>query len=75
MTDFEWHGYGLLDLKTNSYATLHIGYLPSRKSPALYLTTDGTLKVLAYFRNDEAARIGLGWLDRLIDSVTPGRDT
>lgn len=71
--EFTWHGWGLVDLKTDKSFSLNIGYLPQRKSPALYASytdgkTDGPLQVLAYFRDEQAARGALALLDRLMET-------
>ena len=47
-------------------ATLHIGPLPGRKSIALYSTYRSTTVVLAYFRNEIAARRALNELDFIV---------
>lgn len=56
-SDTEWHGWRKGDV------SLHVGYLPGRKSPCLYLSTRGLISVQAYFRSEEDARRCLRWLD------------
>jgi len=54
----EWHGWSVGDSPA-----IHVGYLPRRKSPCLYMVDGSELRVLAYFRDEESARECLDLLD------------
>jgi len=55
----DWHGWGL-----PTYA-LHIGPLPKRKGPCLYVVVGVTTWPLAYFRSERDARLALSLIDQL----------
>lgn len=60
----EFHGW-----LVNGLGALHVGRLPGRKSICLYLIDGSVLTPLAYFRDEEKARLALGWMDALADRV------
>ena len=55
----EWHGWG----QPRNGKALHVGYLPNRKSPCMYVVDGGELRVLAYFRSEEAAVEAMALID------------
>lgn len=57
--DDRWHGWKI------GGTSIHVGYLPGRKSCCLYTTDGSTLDVLAYFRSEAAAAECLRILDDL----------
>ena len=59
----EYHGYAI----PHSGEALHIGALPDRKSPALYVRRGGLIRPLAYFRSEESAVEAQEFLDGLLE--------
>ena len=59
--DEQWHGWEL-----RGYGAIHVGYLPHRKRPCLYIHKDGIVESLASFRDEETAKKMLYWLDVLV---------
>jgi hypothetical protein len=60
--DHDWHGW------TTKNRSLHVGYLPGRKQPALYMTIGGLLRPLAYFQTEDKAKEALSFMDDLVYS-------
>jgi len=60
--EIEFHGWTSVNGSHPKRVSIHVGFLPGRKSPCLYIA-DGTLKVLAYFKNEEAAKEAVRTLD------------
>lgn len=58
----EYHGYAIPD----SGEALHIGTLPDRKSPCLYIRRGNETRPLAYFRSEEDAIEAQESLDDLL---------
>ena len=52
----------------NGHGGLHIGYLPERKAPALYVVRDGEITAIAYFRSDAGATEAIKMLDWLVNA-------
>lgn len=61
MTD--WHGWAR---NRPGAPALHVGPLPGRKSIAVYTVEGGVIDVVAYCRDEEAARRLVEALDGLI---------
>lgn len=57
----EWHGWSRVPS-----ASLHIGRLPGRKSLCLYVMRGAVVEVLAYFANEERARLALATIDEIL---------
>ena len=68
-----WHGWHMVTpshpggrrVCSSPRGALHIGPLPRRQGIALYLEATTGIKVLAYFRDEEAAALALDFLDRM----------
>lgn len=72
----KFHGWTRDDsslAQTNRFPSLHVGQLPGRKGVALY-ESNGSVRVLAYFK-DEAAALRtielLDWLTKAKDATIP----
>lgn len=65
--DNKFHGWSKTSFGGSSLAcsSLHVGLLPGRKAPALY-ESNGSINVLAYFKDEAAALRAI----ELIDSLT-----
>lgn len=58
----DWHGWSI---RGRGSSSLHIGYLPGRKSPCLYEQEGGTIRTLAFFKDEVAARKALAFIDAI----------
>ncbi len=65
----DWHGWGIEDVLTDSKESLHIGMLPGRKRPCLYMQdisdSGASITTLASFNSEESAKECLDFLDKL----------
>lgn len=56
----DWHG---LSVSGTKLGAMHVGPYPGRKAIALYHVSAHESRVLAYFRDEDSARVALDWLD------------
>ena len=55
--------------------SLHIGYLPHRRNPSLYLIDDdGFIRPLAYFKSASDARLAYVILEKMIETKAVVRE-
>jgi hypothetical protein len=57
--DERWHGWSIRG------KSIHVGYLPGRKSCCLYTIDGSVMDVLAYFRSEAHAQACLAMLDQM----------
>ena len=57
-----FHGYKI-ESKNGLRVAVHIGYLPRRKQPCLYMIDKGKLTILAFFKSKIAAEKALFLID------------
>ncbi len=60
MSEVAFHGWSRYG------RTIHVGPVPGRKAIALYRVVGSTVDVLAYFRDESAARRFLGDIDKML---------
>ena len=65
-TEIKWHGWERTEGGVGGLS-LNIGYLPGRKSPALYLTERARITPLAYFRNEDHAQRATRFIDEIVE--------
>jgi len=67
--EIHWHGWGTERIPRFRRVTeeLYIGYLPGRKSPALYFgePNEARLTPVAYFKSEEDAKRTMDFIDQL----------
>lgn len=76
----EWHGWVLTETvrepaifgrkEDRKHRALHIGPLPGRKQIAIYLVDGCTGTPAGYFRDEESARLVMGFIDGIVDTLT-----
>ncbi len=56
----DWHGWRIAD------RSLHVGLVPARKQPCLYMVEGNRITILAYFATEQKAAKALLALDELV---------